>query len=331
MAEEVSRLSRSCAAFQRFDKRAKNLARAIVGSGTVEWLIIVSGIATFGVAVFTAVQINTDLSDRQEERAERREARVNMAYETLLRRVAGDTGKGAALNLLLASGIDIGGLDMSCEAVGKWEDNNCVDAPVFSNIRVPDQPDMKRLGQTFPRFTGASIVEFDLHGILMSGISFAGATIRGSDLRSSALSMKDVVVERSDLSHASFSPWPGSIYTLSNISGASVEIDDLVTGGDPDRIMWKWNDLWYWSDAPPTVKSMSDGEIADIRIEDTPLREAAVCDAADRDEPRDGRDYEPLPRLKGLDVPRDVLEKRARAGKSWRCYGLIIDEFRSFH
>jgi hypothetical protein len=73
---------------------------------------------------------------RREEREARRLERVSTSWETLLRPVGGNTGKGAALNTLLHENQSIQGADLSCNAIGGWRDGVCVNPAILTDVNL---------------------------------------------------------------------------------------------------------------------------------------------------------------------------------------------------
>lgn len=109
---------------------------------------------------------------RTEEAEFRRLAQIATAWEVLLTPVGGDIGKGNALNTLIAAGHEIMDSDFSCEAVGEYEDGECISPPVYNNVTTIsgdfyESLRRRRLGEkisntSFRRanFEGATIMNF---------------------------------------------------------------------------------------------------------------------------------------------------------------------------
>lgn len=134
------------------------LTRFMFGLGA--WLFVVT-IAGF---VLEYRSYNEDRATRRAEDDARRLAAISQAWETLLRPVGGNTGKGAALTLLLQQGQSIAGADLSCEGVGTWRDGTCLNPAIFSDLDLVGRaradgapPDDEFMKVTSARFAGNTI------------------------------------------------------------------------------------------------------------------------------------------------------------------------------
>lgn len=87
---------------RRFEKHPISKLVAILAAGYTLWVVSQ-----------TSEQIKEDLADRVQER-------MDNAIVKLQSPGAGDTGRGAAINRLVANGWDISRYDQSCKAVGVW-------------------------------------------------------------------------------------------------------------------------------------------------------------------------------------------------------------------
>lgn len=121
---------------------------------------------------------------RTEEAEFRRLAQIATAWEVLLTRAGGDIGKGNALNTLIAAGHEIQYTDLSCEAIGEFEDGVCVNPPQFNNVVLGDGDfwtgNANRLrcdggfgGCYEPRY----LAEVNLQGARISGLRAEGITL----------------------------------------------------------------------------------------------------------------------------------------------------------
>lgn len=118
-----SKLARRLGEFDRFW-----LTRFMIGVGA--WLFVLT-VAGFFLEYRNFV---ADREDRREEREARRLDRISQSWETLLRPVGGNTGKGSALNTLLHENQSLRGADLSCNAVGEWRDETCTRPAILADV-----------------------------------------------------------------------------------------------------------------------------------------------------------------------------------------------------
>ena len=111
----------------------KNINSVRISIGIAKFFISIISILAIA---FTIFQINYDLISKEEEREQREIDRVQFAWSQLLTRAGGDTGKGDMLNYLLDKRKILDGLDLSCRAIGIWENGECISRPVFSGLRL---------------------------------------------------------------------------------------------------------------------------------------------------------------------------------------------------
>lgn len=102
----------------------------MIGIGA--WLFVLT-VAGFVIEYRAYV---TQREDRQEERAARRLDRISQAWETLLRPVGGNTGKGSALNILLQDGQSLQGADLTCRSIGEWRDDECTRPAILADVEL---------------------------------------------------------------------------------------------------------------------------------------------------------------------------------------------------
>ena len=76
--------------------------------------------------------------DRAQEAEFRKLAQVATAWELLLTKVGGDIGKGNAITTIVSGANQMLGADLSCKAVGSYEDGQCLKAPIYTNVVFGD-------------------------------------------------------------------------------------------------------------------------------------------------------------------------------------------------
>ncbi|MDA8586831.1 hypothetical protein N9L47_11285 [Rhodobacteraceae bacterium] len=146
----------------------------MVGLGA--WLFVLT-IITFVLEwrSFQASEI-----DRQREREAQNLSRMSQAWDTLLRPVGGNTGKGNALNLLVSQDAGLSSLDLSCEAIGDFRDGVCLNPHILEGV------DLTMIGIDRDPFIG--------FGSALMDVDFSGATIIDLSVASLAITaaFKDV-------------------------------------------------------------------------------------------------------------------------------------------
>jgi len=226
------------------------------------------------ITIATLYQIMNDLRDRDEERIQR-------AWTHLLTKNGGRTGKGEALQTLIDLGADIEGINLSCENVGYWRDNDCETSPILSNFSLPtdrdflserrryeNDSDRSEIDAGFQQiipidFTQAEIMAADLSLIEMRSRYYMGAKISDSNMSETWLIdlLVGTSIVYSDLQNSLI-----DVENLPNISGSN--ITDAAIGftranqlhkdspGIAPHISYnlgmigKYN--WFWADKPPT-------------------------------------------------------------------------------
>ena len=76
--------------------------------------------------------------ERAQEAELRKLAQVATAWELLLTKVGGDIGKGNAITKIVSGANQMLGADLSCKAVGSYEDGQCLKAPIYTNVVFGD-------------------------------------------------------------------------------------------------------------------------------------------------------------------------------------------------
>ena len=114
------------------------LNRKILHTEHAQTLTAIAAAIGFVVVLATAFQIMTDLDDRVEERQHRKAEAVAQSWSRLVAPIPGSTGKAGALMHLISAGEPLHGLDISCQAVGKWEprSNRCTSAPIYDGLEI---------------------------------------------------------------------------------------------------------------------------------------------------------------------------------------------------
>ncbi len=107
------------------------------------WGTRLAAVAGIWLILATLVGFWSEYTIRAEERAARAEeaefrklAQIATAWEILLTRAGGNIGKGNALNTLIAMGQQVRGSDLSCEAIGDFENGECINPPQFSDLLI---------------------------------------------------------------------------------------------------------------------------------------------------------------------------------------------------
>lgn len=336
MAEEVIE-DTIVGRFQRFDRQCRELAKSGLRSGVAEIFAILAAFFTLGIAVFTAYQINVDLNDRIEERAERNEGRIVRAYETLVRKIGGDTGKGSALSLLIRSEVPLGDLDLSCREIGKWSDGACKSRVHFVRlVAIPRDDNGKRIGRglywrEFPNLTDSRITRSDFRGFQIRGTKFQNVRFESTDFRSAQIhSLENLQIFTSDLSGATIFSNPSQSLVESNVSGATfvfrmdVENEKFVSPYQFAMPNNAWKRLWYWTDRAPVFIAADDYNGVGVRL---PLgmfsSQFIACDPRYRAEAPEGiRTFRTR-----LHVPRQVFEPTPKFDSRARnVNALLIDD-----
>ena len=91
------------------------------------------------VVIAWGVYSNFDIFESQPDRSNKQSFQsAGDAWNFLLKPVGGDTGKGEAVNFIIQSQGKIENIDLSCKAIGDWENGKCVRAPILKNINLSD-------------------------------------------------------------------------------------------------------------------------------------------------------------------------------------------------
>lgn len=76
--------------------------------------------------------------DRAQEAEFRKLAQVATAWELLLTKVGDGNGEGNAITTIVNEANQMLGADLSCKAVGSYEDGQCLKAPIYTNVVFGD-------------------------------------------------------------------------------------------------------------------------------------------------------------------------------------------------
>lgn len=227
--------------------------------------------------LFTAWQFVLYLDDRREERSERHEARLERAWNTLQRKVGGETGKGKALTEILRQGASHSALDVGCDTVGTIDaGSKCIDPPIFSGLDARNgvgriavlQADNAHFRDSdfknIPVISGEDIViEASYVGRLALILGGKG-TVSDSDL-----TRTDIEVDDGGVSQRFFG---------NNLSGAKIHFRNF--SGDPSSLADGFLSNWAWADFPPTFSGSGGNWIPPDKI----FGDGGIllCDPSDR-------------------------------------------------
>ncbi len=224
------------------------------------------GAAFFGfwVVVGTALLLREDIEDRQRER-------IGWALERLFARQGGDTAKGTALTQLFIAGQPLN-FNLSCEAIGEWENDGCSTPVTFRNIELVPlnegrwgkfeavlrniflpsvaAPRDRKFFITNIRFDEAVIEETVFDGIY-GGIDLTGATIRRSAIINSTLmgGFRGATFSDVDLTGSHLAGVP-TLANFGRVAISNAAIDGIDTFGGIDEVVFI-----AWADALPRRSS----------------------------------------------------------------------------
>lgn len=202
----------------------------------------------FGAVLLSYIQLSLELRDRAEDREALQEERTDRYIARLLERAPGNTGKGRAFGALLHTGEFIEGFDLSCEALGVYnqETLECEAPPEFADIDFDDDD-----GATISRayFTDSEITYSTLNYLEFLASGFAGTKFRRVYIFASVLegNFTDAIFYRSEVVSSKFEidekmGWPA--FQLTNISGSTVPWLDRLNA-------MELKELYFWADSPP--------------------------------------------------------------------------------
>ncbi|MGF9693790.1 hypothetical protein AAIH46_13315 [Rhizobium sp. 0TCS1.26] len=258
--------------------------------------------------------LRDELNDRIEEREMRAdekllraEERIERAWNSLLLRSGGNTGKGEHISFLIKSGRGLEGVDLSCEAIGQYNSENraCIKEPIFSNVDIARPDSMTRVMMesmyTMVKRVGAipeisqppspvqaeigksTFIELKALSAIWNLDRLKSTTFLGSSLDENFFYNKpvDLNIGYSDLS---FSYMTTDIINpnvfKTNVSGVVYEIDISDAPRRFARLV-KWNAAgnWAWADVPPLQFSENGLTASPAGL----LRGIVLCDPAFRE------------------------------------------------
>ena len=121
---------------------------------------------------------------RQQESQFRRQAQLSTAWATLLTPVGGNTGKAAALEILLSNNNRLVGVDLSCKNIGSYSSGQCKNRAIFDFDRFSF--DQTKLNARFEdvNFEGNTIIGLKMDGGSFYGVNFQGVSAYSWKLKS---------------------------------------------------------------------------------------------------------------------------------------------------
>lgn len=295
------------------------LNRNVVAVLNKSALIKLAGLAVAAYSLhslyITNDALQEELSDRIEEREMRAdekllraEERIERAWNSLLLRSGGNTGKGEHISFLIKNGRTLEGVDLSCEAIGQFSNENrtCIKEPIFSNVDIARPGSMARVMMesmyTMVKRVGAipmisqppdpiqadmgksTFVELKALSAIWNLDRLKGTTFLGSSLDENFFYNQpaDLNIGYSDLS---FSYMTTDIINpnifKTNVSGVVYEIDISDAPKRFSRLLqWSASGNWAWADAPPL-------QFSDEGLMASPaglLRGMVLCDPAFRED-----------------------------------------------
>lgn len=236
---------------------AKAVADTLIASDQAKLVAAAAGVVGFAVIVVTAYQIKVDFEDRADERVQRRADAIERQWTRLLAPAVGNTGKGEALTNLMRAGIAVDGVDVSCRAVGNWDQQSakCQRRVIFTGVSVrPDggsvdssdrYHDVTETDDLDFGFAEMKSVEIVSH--IFTGVTLEGASISGSIIVNSAFngSLQGLQINDGRLINTIFDGDAAVTVRNSEVSGSLIPGLDISSQQD-------LRSLSAWADAPPT-------------------------------------------------------------------------------
>ncbi|MCJ8057227.1 hypothetical protein GB928_028340 [Shinella curvata] len=276
--------------FPELDNCFRPLVVILKRSAIVHLIKTAGQIVAFAIVLYTGYQISLDLDDRKQERVDRQDERELRAWTRLRDPVGNDTGKGAALSVLLAANIDTRAADLSCAAVGRTEGPKCTSQPVFSNVKFGGEDLLPEAGGIYRDSTDFPIAMFSDSILTQSDVSGYRIDVKGFDrarFESVIATAITVVGEtgtvefaRADLAFSFFDTKGTNVrISGSNISGAILPPNVVFEGTQTPifGVLYRSRN-WAWADAPPlTLKAneprpLDNGQLARIDLCDPSFR-----------------------------------------------------------
>ena len=297
-------------------ERAKYLTDIFVHSEAAKLVAGIAGVVTFLVILATAYQINEDITDRVAERSMRREEAISRAWERLLVCAAGNTGKGDALTLLFREGAKLDNVDLSCRAVGDWQEGRCNRPPIFAGVQIAGAAvpvagtfDWARflLGWDLREWlrsdgtlldaidlNGATISDFQIVGRGRENFSFIGASVKSFVVKRSTVGLS--VDDKTFIGSAVFLDATVKLFGPSLPSFSNVNVSGAIVDWLPKVPDDEIRTFLFWADWPPMSRRPDKFSVVDTVA---PLFEVELLAKMRACEP-------PLDRENNKLVPRDV-------------------------
>lgn len=114
---------------------------------------------------------------RKQESIFRRQAQISTAWSTLLTPVGGNTGKAEALDILLASGARLVGVDLSCRNIGSYANGTC-DNPAIFDFGLRLEGEGRDIDFENVTFAGNEIYGLSVTGGAFDNVDFTGVKAR---------------------------------------------------------------------------------------------------------------------------------------------------------
>lgn len=219
---------------------AKPTVHLLVHSDGAKLIGLVVAAIGFGAILLTYTSILVDLQDRDDER-------ISRNLDRLLQRAPGETGKARAFAALLDSGTYVDGMDLSCKAIGNFDDAGyrCNQPPSFDGL--------------FYNGADTHIYNIKFHGDNFNTVVVSNLFFHGADFRDSFIlymntyrvlldgSFDGTLIDYSEMTNTKIDIVPGAGWPEIRRSNISNSIIPWL-GSLPDNAL---SSLYFWADAPP--------------------------------------------------------------------------------
>jgi hypothetical protein len=301
-------------------EHSRRLVTVFVTGDAPKLLAAFAAVVAFGVVLYTAYQINTDLQDRVDEREDLVARKVTRDIDTLLKPAGGNIGKGDALSAMYRRDHVYIPRDLSCRTVGVWDTAKaiCLWPPEFVGVdfhserrsyRPLDSFDFGNTKFVSANFKLTSMRNFNFFHADFQGASFSGYT--GANFDEAAF--EDVALN-TDASRASFAR---TTWKFVDVSGATLpENSDVLLGLGTGEV-------YSWADLPPYTSSKDDPDEITVPLPDDFLSKVNLC-APPMD--ADGR------RAELVDPRRDMIGRRLYGtvqSEPWECQKMTLQQARA--
>ena len=221
------------------DQRLARLVANFEGSGFVRLFTILAGIGGFLVLIGTAWQIWSDYEDRDIDR-------VNRAWERLLLRAGGNTGKSDALRVLMDKNVRLSALDLSCRSIGGYLDR-CTNPSVFDEIvlndDVADGFDLSEQSIGVLNISGGSAEGWNLSGSRVGKLNVDGARFGA---KTADATFDECRIVNTRIVDEIF----GASSLECELTGSEIYIRMYESGSVDIRPI---EHAWAWADSPPRL------------------------------------------------------------------------------